>query len=100
MLPVLFHPDVRIEVKATFDWYQEQSLGLGHEFIRELEESIQSICLLPTAWAKMGPTHRRFVLSRFPYSIIYKIFESREIHVMAIMHNHRKPGYWSRRKNI
>lgn len=42
----------------------------------------------------MRQTHRRFVLSRFPYSIIYEIIENREINVVAIMHNHRKQGYW------
>lgn len=68
MFSVIFHPDVAVEVKASFNWYQEQSLGLGHEFVHEIEESIASIQSLPAAWSKMGQTHRRFVLSRFPYS--------------------------------
>jgi len=83
MLPVSFHPEVKREIKESFDWYQEQSLGLGHEFTQELKEAIVSISSLPSAWTKMGQTHRRFVLSRFPYSIIYKIIENREISVVA-----------------
>lgn len=94
MFSVIFHPDVAVEVKASFDWYQEQSLGLGHEFVHEIEESIASIQSLPAAWSKMGQAHRRFVLSRFPYSIVYKIIENHQINIVAIMHNHRKPGYW------
>lgn len=97
MLPVSFHPEVKREIKESFDWYQEQSLGLGHEFTQELKEAIDSVSSLPSAWTKMVQTHRRFVLSRFPYSIIYKIIENREISVVAIMHNHRKPGYWHER---
>lgn len=97
MLPVSFHPDVKEEVKKSFDWYQEQSPGLGHEFTIELKESIDSICSIPLAWPKMGQLHRRFILSRFPYSIIYKIVNNNEISVVAIMHNHRKPGYWTER---
>jgi|OM-RGC.v1.030609590 hypothetical protein len=77
MLPVSFHPEVKREIKESFDWYQEQSLGLGHEFTQELKEAIVSISSLPSAWTKMGRTHRRFVLSRFPYSITYKIIENR-----------------------
>ena len=77
MLPVSFHPEVKREIKESFDWYQEQSLGLGHEFTQELKEAIDSVSSLPSAWTKIGQTHRRFVLSRFPYSIIYKIIENR-----------------------
>ena len=97
MLPVSFHPEVKREIKESFDWYQEQSLDLGREFTQELKEAIDSVSSLPSAWTKMGQTHRRFVLSRFPYSIIYKIIENRVISVVAIMHNHRKPGYWHER---
>ncbi|MGQ8364284.1 type II toxin-antitoxin system RelE/ParE family toxin [Glaciecola sp. 1036] len=97
MLPVSFHPEVKTEIKNSFDWYQEQSLGLGYEFSQELKESINSIRSLPSSWAKVGQSHRRFVLSRFPYSIVYKIIKDKEIIVVAIMHNHRKPGYWHER---
>jgi hypothetical protein len=48
---------------------------LGHEFTQELKEAIDSVSSLPSAWTKMGQTHRRFALSRLPYSIIYKIIE-------------------------
>ena len=75
MLPVPFHPEVKRVIKGSFDWYQEQSLGLGHEFTQELKEAIDSVSSLPSAWTKMGRTHRRFALSRLPYSIIYKIIE-------------------------
>lgn len=54
MLPVSFHPDVKKEIKDSFNWYQEQSLGLGHEFAHEIKESIDSIRSIPSAWSKMG----------------------------------------------
>lgn len=97
MLPASFHPEVKKEIKKSFSWYQEQSLGLGYEFTQEIKEAIDSVRSLPSAWTKMGHSHRRFVLSRFPYSIIYKIIENKEISVVSIMHNHRKPGYWHER---
>ena len=59
MLPVSFHPDVKKEIKDSFNWYQEQSLGLGHEFAHEIKESIDSIRSIPSAWSKMGQTHRK-----------------------------------------
>ncbi|KKO48655.1 plasmid stabilization protein [Arsukibacterium sp. MJ3] len=94
MLPILFHPATSEEVRTSFDWYQEQFDGLGRDFIQELDEAVHSIQSLPDTWPKMGKFHRRFVLSRFPYSVIYKVLNDETIFVVAIMHNHRQPGYW------
>lgn len=97
MLPIIFHPEVKPEISHSFRWYQEQSLGLGNEFLQELEDSLHSIQSLPYAWPKMGQFHRRFVMNRFPYSIVYQVYEESKIFIVAVMHNHRKPGYWSER---
>lgn len=97
MLPILFHPATSKEIKASFDWYQKQVKGLGHDFIQELELAFNSVQSLPFTWPKIGPSHRRFVLSRFPYSVIYKVVNNEKIFVVAIMNNHRKPDYWNDR---
>lgn len=97
MVKLLFHPATSEEVKSSFDWYQEQVKGLGHDFVQELDEAFHSITSLPHTWPKMGQFHRRFILSRFPYSVIYKNIDEYTIYVVAIMHNHRKPGYWNDR---
>lgn len=39
---------------------------------------------------------RRVVMTRFPYDVVYLAFE-REIVVIAIAHQRRKPGFWRRR---
>jgi plasmid stabilization system protein ParE len=40
---------------------------------------------------------RRFVLDRFPYTILYRVRED-EVFVTAIAHQSRRPGYWRRRR--
>jgi hypothetical protein len=35
-------------------------------------------------------------LGRYPYSLVYRI-EAATLTVLALMHQSRKPGYWSRR---
>jgi len=97
MLPIYFHPDTKVEIKESFSWYQLQSRGLGYDFIQELEEAFDSIQSLAHTWPKFGQSHRRFILSRFPFSVVYKTRENSEVYVVAIMHNHRKPGYWNKR---
>src|SRR6266478_2872838 len=39
---------------------------------------------------------RRFLLQRFPFSVVYREFPSK-IQVVAVAHGHRRPGYWKSR---
>ena len=41
---------------------------------------------------KFGANHHRFLLSRFPFSVIYQVY-SDNLYVVAIMHNSKNPGY-------
>jgi hypothetical protein len=39
---------------------------------------------------------RKCLVSRFPYSILYW-FDATTVHVSAIAHHRRRPGYWGER---
>jgi len=88
-----FHPDIASEVKASYNWYQEQADGLGDDFIAELESAFDTIVELPETWPKFQKGFRRYLFARFPFSVIYKNTTD-SIYVVAVMHNSRKPGYW------
>ena len=96
MLGIEFHPDVVKEIKSSFQWYQNQADGLGEDYLSELESSFQTIQKLPNTWPKFNKEFRRFLLSKFPFSVIYR-FKENTIFVVAVMHNSRKPGYWDER---
>ncbi len=93
MPKIIFHPEISSEIKASYSWYQEQAAGLGDDFIVELESAYEAITELPETWPKFQKGFRRFLLTRFPYSIVYK-HTAENIFVIAVMHNSRKPGYW------
>ena len=93
---ITFHPDVVKEVKFSYNWYQNQAEGLGEDYLTELETSYQTIVELPNTWPKFEKGFRRFLLSKFPFSIIYR-FNGNTVFVVAVMHNSRKPGYWVER---
>ncbi len=96
MLKLSFHPNVSCEIKASYIWYQEKVDGLGEDFINELESAYQAIIEFPQTWPKFQKGFRRFLLSRFPFSVIYRK-NGNIIYVVAVMHNSRKPGYWLNR---
>jgi len=91
-----FHPGVSSEIKASYVWYQDQAEGLGDDFLNELESAYQAIIEFPQTWPFFEKGFRRFLLSRFPFSVIYRETDQ-SIYVVAVMHNSRKPGYWSSR---
>ena len=93
---LVFHPDVALEISSSYHWYQEQAQGLGDDYLKELESSYEAIIELPNTWPKFKKGFRRFLLSKFPYSVIYRV-EKDIVFVVAVMHNSRKPGYWEDR---
>ena len=96
MLNLIFHPDIATEVKTSYDWYQNQAEGLGGDFLRELETACQTIVELPDTWPMFRKHYRRFLLSKFPFPVIYRK-KNNSIFVVAVMHNSRKPDYWKNR---
>jgi plasmid stabilization system protein ParE len=95
--PLHFHPDVGIDVKGSYEWYEERSKGLGVRFISELEHAYEAITLFPHTWASFEHGFRRYILPHFPFSVIYKETAT-AVYVLAVMHNSRKPEYWKDRR--
>ncbi len=97
MSELRFHPDVTLEIQQAVTWYEAQIRGLGQDFLDELENAFTSIYTMPLAWAAIAPGFRRYVLQRFPYSVIYRTDDAKDTLVVAVMHLHRKPDYWRNR---
>ncbi len=72
MTELIFHPDIKNEIKASYEWYQDQVKGLGDDFIVELESAYEAIIELPDTWPKFSKSYRRFLLHKFPFSVIYQ----------------------------
>lgn len=99
MKSVKLHPEAFAELEAAFRWYEEKTPGLGAEFLDEVDKAIASIHERPATWPVFDPSSgiRRFLLHRFPFGVLYHDATSL-IHIVAIMHLRRKPGYWRTRR--
>jgi len=91
-----FHPDAKNELNQGVDYYEECQTGLGREFLKEVYSTIQLILQYPQAWPRLSENTRRCLTNRFPYGIIYQIFND-EIYIIAVMHLNRKPFYYNER---
>ena len=86
----VFRPEVRKELDEAYSWYESQELGLGDDFLEQVEETLDRICQMPEAYPVVYRDVRRSVMRRFPYIIYYRIVSSRVI-VTAVFHGHRNP---------
>jgi len=94
---IVYHSAVREEVLAAVRYYEDQADGLGLRFIEDFDSAIADIRKHCSAWPYIDRNYRKHQLRHFPYGIIYRIKKD-HIRVLAVMHLHRKPGYWKRRK--
>jgi toxin ParE1/3/4 len=97
VIPYAFHPDADAELEEASLFYESRLAGLGKSFAAEVERTISLVREFPEAGLPVGPTQRRVVVARFPYSIVYKEAADK-IMIVAIAHQRRRPGYWRRRK--
>ena len=90
------HPEARLEFAHAAAYCEEQSLGLGHDFVHEVYHGIGRIMIQPGSALALGDGLWRLLLNEFPYGIIYSI-EGDRILVAAIVHTRREPDSWKQR---
>ena len=95
-MKIRFLSIARRELDDAFTWYENQSAGLGYEFLDDLDRVVRRIKSYPDSCVELAHGLRRAVLSRFPYGLIYGQ-EPDSIVIVAVAHLHREPRYWINR---
>ena len=87
------------ELAAAIRWYEAKRRGLGGEFYDAVVDAIDLIRANPEVGSfRSGRlAHRRFALTRFPYTIVYRVRET-DVDIVAIAHTSRRPNYWKNRR--
>lgn len=96
MRSVVFHPDALAEWVRARDWYGKRRVGLAAAFSAAIESAVLTIQENPEIGANYIAGTKRFFVHRFPFGLIYRHDQS-VIHVLAVMHLRRRPGYWKAR---
>ena len=90
------HEEAFAEVQAAYDWYATRNPAAAAGFIDELDNAVEQIGTFPEAGISYLLGTRRYVMRRFPFTVIYRDRGNR-IEVVAVAHGRRKPGYWKKR---
>jgi plasmid stabilization system protein ParE len=84
------------EARAAFLWYLARNPRAADRFQAALEACIDAIAEAPEQYPEIEPgIRRRLVFHRFPYAVVYRMVID-EVQILAVMHLHRRPGYWHR----
>jgi len=92
-----FHPEAKKELHQSVEYYEKKASGLEDEFLNEVVRTLDLIKAYPILGYPLKDSTRRMLVQRFPYSLIYSVQDDHII-VYALMHFHRRPGYWKSRR--
>jgi len=92
-----FHPDAASEFRESVLYYENIDPQLGSDFALEVLSAINKIQAFPLVWPIIEGEIHRIMVNRFPFGVLYTIHEE-EIFILAVMHLHRHPDYWKKRK--
>ncbi len=73
MNPIIFDPDARSEFLEAIKYYENCQHGLGRRFRYFVESATKKISETPFIYRILKAPFRRYLLPKFPYSIIYSI---------------------------
>ena len=93
---LIVRADAEDDIEKAFNWYEDQRVGLGLDFLLAVEASLAVVERDPLRYPLIYKQARRILLRRFPYGLFYIVGDG-VIEVLACMHHRRHPRKWRRR---
>ncbi len=87
---LVFRERAIFEIQDSFNYYENQKIGLGIKFKIQLEKELDYILNNPKHFKVVRKSFRQASVNVFPFLIIYKILEMNII-VYSIFHTSRNP---------
>jgi len=84
--PYRFHPQAWQDIESADDWYRARSPDSSVRFLSAVLDGLEEIARAPRRWPTYLHGTQRFILYRFPFSIIYRE-ELSAISIIAIAHH-------------
>ena len=95
-MELIFSGKAKKHIVEIFDWYEEQEDGLGSRFLKELEDSFETIRRQPLSGIVFRVKTRKVLVHKFPYKVFYTI-KKRTVIIVAVFHH--KKNIKSKRRN-
>ena len=86
---IIVRPEAENDLKEIFSWYEDNRIGLGYDFLLQIDAGINFIKSSPKIHPIEYKETRKHLIKRFPYKIIYFVKEEKII-VLAVLHGKRR----------
>jgi plasmid stabilization system protein ParE len=96
MKPVVLHCEADVELTTIAKRYKCEKPQLAHDFLQAFHATKDALAAQPDRFSFIEKPIRRARIPGFPHWIVYEELDD-SIHVVAIMHPSREPGYWKNR---
>lgn len=97
-MPMVFHPDAQAELNLAINHDEDNEPSLGNPLAIEGSAAVERINANPCLWPLLNDAVRRCLIHRFPDGVIDSFDDTQStVLILAVMHLHRQPGYWSER---
>ncbi len=87
---IRFTDKSKADLESAFYWYENQSSGLGVDFLNSVKITLNNISEFPEMYNLCYSNFRRCILIKFPFSIFYTI-HSNEIVIHSVFDNRQNP---------
>jgi hypothetical protein len=91
-----FLHEARVEITQAATRYEAAKIGLGADFVREVDRCVARIAATPEQFPRVHRRCRRCLTNRFPYAIFFEVRPD-AVAIVAVGHTARRPGYWKGR---
>lgn len=94
--PIRMLPEARAEYDDAVDWYAEQRVALGKDFIAKIRQTLKQVFERPHMFPKVHGDVRKARVKTYPYAVFFRETAD-EIVVIAIFHSSRDPDLLRKR---
>ena len=95
---LLHTPEALNDIEEAIAWYEIKQTGLGSEFAETVLDYLEYLTRNAHSHPAIREEYRELVLKRFPYVIVYRIINEKEVIILGIIHTSKHPSNRRRRK--
>lgn len=96
--PLRLWPKARRDIVSAVRWYESERIGLGVDFLADIDVLLHRICDTPMHYAIVTGATRRALMIRFPYALYFRV-GAHTVDVIGVLHTSRDPQRWRVREN-
>ncbi len=84
---IRFHPEALSEYSDAYNWYEQQSIGLGDKFELAVEDKLEKLVKNPELYHFTKGIFRECAIPSLPYVVVYSIYPNKNVIFISALHH-------------